>query len=356
MNGNGSSTDDKSDKEKDKSAKKSRRNTLTVMVEPISRTIKNRAKGRNTAALPSGDEKYVEVERPGETDLGPRSAIVPGSQRGGSGQGQAHSAGVSAFATPARGGASAGGGAGLQASTNKAVKVMQWFRNKSKARDSIGVGMGGGESVSASEEEESGDGDREKRSETPTQSKYRKTASSSTINQDSAGVGSAPPVSATPSAKEKRSSKAVHPQRTPSSATDASSATPSFVARFRNSVTVGGAASRERERERAAGGGEKSPVSALRLHHGPMDQETITSLPPPEVMKKVREVLVNMGVEIQVEGDFKYKCVRPKKKAQGQRTASGSSGFGGNGVAAFAMSGSAASNGVSVHVFFPYRV
>ncbi|THV02653.1 Pkinase-domain-containing protein [Dendrothele bispora CBS 962.96] len=352
------------------SAKKSRRNTLTVMVEPISRTIKNRTRGRNASAVaPSSGlegEKYVEVEKP--TDMGPRSAVLPTQQGVLPGSGGMDSAGPggvnnSGFATPG------GRGPGLQASTNKAVKVMQWFRNKSKGRDSVGYGMGGGTSASEEEEKEKEGDAAGARSETPTQSRYRKknATSSSTINQATGANGdglSAAPT--TPSTAGKKSSSnrisgIVHPHRTPSSATDTS--TPSFVTRFRNSVTVGGATVRgDRDRHHGSSGGgegEKSPVSALRIHHGPLDQDTITSIPPPEVMKKVREVLVGMGVEIQVEGDYKYKCVRPKKKRSGtkdqtggQSAASagnvgGNSGFGGgNGLAAFAMTGSAASNGV----------
>ncbi|KAF8904726.1 hypothetical protein CPB84DRAFT_1845261 [Gymnopilus junonius] len=43
------------------------------------------------------------------------------------------------------------------------------------------------------------------------------------------------------------------------------------------------------------------PYAQLRIHHGAVDQTTITTRPPPEVMAHVRRVLQGMGVEAQME-------------------------------------------------------
>ncbi|KIM89905.1 hypothetical protein PILCRDRAFT_56007, partial [Piloderma croceum F 1598] len=55
----------------------------------------------------------------------------------------------------------------------------------------------------------------------------------------------------------------------------------------------------------------------LRVHHGAVDHSTITTKPPPEVMKHVREVLEGMGMDIRLENEFKYRCIRLKRKKTG---------------------------------------
>jgi protein-serine/threonine kinase len=63
-------------------------------------------------------------------------------------------------------------------------------------------------------------------------------------------------------------------------------------------------------------------------------------------MRHVREVLEGMGVDVQVESDYKYRCIRAKRR----RAPTTPSGFGlglrDPGLAAFTLIGSAASNGV----------
>ncbi|KAJ7204835.1 hypothetical protein GGX14DRAFT_334475, partial [Mycena pura] len=54
--------------------------------------------------------------------------------------------------------------------------------------------------------------------------------------------------------------------------------------------------------------------TALRVHHGAVDHEMITAGKPPEVMQHVRGVLEGMGVDVQEEGDFKYRCARPARR------------------------------------------
>ncbi|KAF9007011.1 hypothetical protein BDQ17DRAFT_255212 [Cyathus striatus] len=51
----------------------------------------------------------------------------------------------------------------------------------------------------------------------------------------------------------------------------------------------------------------------LGIHRGAIDQSTITTSPPSLVMKKVKGVLQNIGIEIEEESEYKYRCIRPRK-------------------------------------------
>jgi protein-serine/threonine kinase len=99
----------------------------------------------------------------------------------------------------------------------------------------------------------------------------------------------------------------------------------------------------------------KQPHEKLRIHHGAVDQTTVTTRPPGEVMLHVKEILEGMGMLLEEESEFKYRCVRQKRKkgavgvvvnGSGEGEAGGQ-GTGQEDVAAFTMVGSAASNGVS---------
>lgn len=89
---------------------------------------------------------------------------------------------------------------------------------------------------------------------------------------------------------------------------------------------------------------------ALRPHDGPVDPSTLFSAPPAEIVAHVLGILRAMGIESIKESEFKYRCIRPKRKKSGMvvREASGSS----NGITAFNSVGSAASNGVSSIQFY----
>jgi protein-serine/threonine kinase len=89
---------------------------------------------------------------------------------------------------------------------------------------------------------------------------------------------------------------------------------------------------------------------ALRLHDGPVDPSTLSSAPPMEIVVHVLGILRALGIESVKESEFKYRCIRPKRKKSGMvvREASGSS----NGIAAFNSVGTAGSNGVSLTQFF----
>jgi len=57
-----------------------------------------------------------------------------------------------------------------------------------------------------------------------------------------------------------------------------------------------------------------SGTSMLRVHHGALDTHTITTRAPPVAMKHVREVLQGMGVEIQLESEYRYRCIRVRRE------------------------------------------
>jgi protein-serine/threonine kinase len=100
----------------------------------------------------------------------------------------------------------------------------------------------------------------------------------------------------------------------------------------------------------------KHPHEKLRIHHGAVDQTTITTRPPVEVMKHVKEILEGMGMEMVVESEFKYRCVRVKRRkgvlvsasprVDGVGVGAGAD-EGVTDVAVVTMVGTAASNGVS---------
>ncbi|KAI0742490.1 Pkinase-domain-containing protein [Daedaleopsis nitida] len=178
----------------------------------------------------------------------------------------------------------------IPASTAKASKVMQWFRSKSK-------GGRGPADIS--------DGEMEKPvADIPPQ---RTAVPPTAINTTHLHA---------PSASEKLHSP-VPLTATPS---DASFAPHSFADRLKQ-----------------IGTGRVN----LRVHHGAVDQTTITTGSPPEVMKHVKAVLEGMGIDITMEHEYKYRCVRPKKKRTGLGLREGTGS-----LAAFTMVGSAASNGV----------
>ncbi|KAF5329573.1 hypothetical protein D9619_009000 [Psilocybe cf. subviscida] len=326
------------EKEKD-SGKKSRRNTLTVVVEPF-RSIRNRkGKAANTPLSTEGASAAPAPQpQSSKASLSPSpnsrtAALQPSS-------GLPPPSATDPTFSPMELDSN-----GMPASTNKARKVMQWFRTKSKGRDSLN--FAGDESMH-----------REKDT-TPTPGKYRSGYSSSTttVNQatqqqqpaSATGLleaGSQPVrvvVTQPPNSARPALAPSGHPSRSASTATEGSGTVSSgFVARFRQSVNVGGGSnSQSSSAERA------QPHSQLRLHHGTVDSTTVTTKPPPQVMAHVKQVLEDMGIEFYLESQYKYRCTRTKKKkgamsgaAQGQAPVANS------GLAAMTMVGSAASNGV----------
>lgn len=291
--------------------KKNRRSTLSVMVEPIARSIKVRT-GRSSTRDPETPSREKDRSRE-PSDRQPRSAIPTSISE----------------KEPALGDkvprAADSGGHVLPASTSKARKVMQWFRSRSKGRGlddeaEPPLSMGGKPSVHD--------------------------AFPVDANISSASINAVPvyPSDMAGEAYTNVPSRMgpPHPQRTASTGTEgAPPAAPSFAELVRRHVAP--------------------PKGVIRTHHGAVSQATVTTGVPIEVMRHVRDVLVRMGVEVQVESDYKYRCVRTKRRRAPQ-TPSGlglglRSGGGGDpnantglGLAAFTLIGSAASNGVRAFV------
>ena len=320
--------------------KASRRNTLTVMVEPF------RMRGRVPKSSKTSGEPTSAVSPIGKDQLPFKSPVPPST----AGAAKASASHLPAFAGNQPGELGEGPvGAGMYASTSKAWKVMHWFRSKSKVRDVAG-GI-----------DEEGQGEKGTRSKTPTQAEYSKghAVSSTDLPSSQRQDGRSPSVQVvvtSPAVGPFGTFGARTPQRTLSNATatDASfSPTTSLVTRFRNSVTIGNSSSHP-----SGSWGSKSaahPWGALRTHHGAVDQSTITTKPPPEVIKHVKEILEGMGVEIYVESEYKFRCVRGKKRKGSMAVgtvggsvppSNGVTSPGAPGIAAITMVGTAASNGV----------
>nr|GAT60984.1 CAMK/CAMKL/Kin4 protein kinase [Mycena chlorophos] len=279
--------------------KKTRRNTLTglsVMVNPISSIRANMSRKRepSTTTTTSPPTQLV-------------APAVPSVPRSGNTE--------KSFEREE----SATSGAAMKASTSKARSVMQWLR---KGRESMTVASGGGSGTS-SIVGESNDAD--------TTSPVQVLVTSPNSNSNN---GLSPIVTATIGANGRKAPDTTPP---PPSAT---ATTPSFTSRFRRSINIGaggGTVKEKAPRDAPAGG------SVLRVHHGAVDTGTITTGQPPEVIRHVKAVLEGMGVEIQIESEYKFRCIRPKQR---RRAATVGPGSAAPGVAAFTMAGSAASNGV----------
>ncbi|KIM59636.1 hypothetical protein SCLCIDRAFT_62760, partial [Scleroderma citrinum Foug A] len=57
--------------------------------------------------------------------------------------------------------------------------------------------------------------------------------------------------------------------------------------------------------------------------HGVMDQMTIMTRPPPEVVKRIFQVLEELGMGFKGESEYRYRHVRAKRKKAGGRWGSG---------------------------------
>ncbi|KAG5219555.1 Pkinase-domain-containing protein [Salix suchowensis] len=223
---------------------------------------------------------------------------------------------------------------GMQASTSAAKKVMQWFRGRGRGgRDSIGLGDPPLNAPELPEKEPA------ERSRTPTQltTNEKANASSTTVNQANA-VTSPKESARSPSTQRGSLSPLGHPQRSASSGVS----NPLSIGRWiRPSLTTASpAVTAARTRQTT-----KNPNDAIRIHHGPVVTATITNMAPPEVMKHVKQVLEGMGVEIQLESEFKYRCVRVKRR-KGAVSGPVAGGDSSSQLTAVNMMGSAASNGV----------
>ncbi|KAH9856197.1 Pkinase-domain-containing protein [Lenzites betulinus] len=268
------------------SKKSSRRNTLTVMVSPL---LGKTRKGTETP-MKEKSEAAWEKSRPQESRdvpaVPPKSdAAPPATPQVLRNDGAGYPAG--SWKSPR---------VPIPASTVKASKVMQWFRSKSKGRPDIS------------------DSEFEKTVATPAEveSSTQRLAPTAphAINTSTAQHLTTP-----------ASEKLYSPLPLTATPSDASFAPHSFTDRVLKQF---------------------NPARAnLRVHHGAVDQTTITTGSPPEVMKHVKAIIEGMGIDISMEHEYKYKCIRPKRKRTGLGLRDGSGS-----LAAFTIVGSAASNGV----------
>lgn len=53
----------------------------------------------------------------------------------------------------------------------------------------------------------------------------------------------------------------------------------------------------------------------LGVHRGAIDQTMITNGSPPEAMKRILSVLENMGIVVEAEHEYRYRCTRPRRHA-----------------------------------------
>ncbi|KAI0299023.1 hypothetical protein B0F90DRAFT_1810768 [Multifurca ochricompacta] len=273
--------------------KKNRRSTLSVMVEPLTRTIKVR-QGRSSTREPDTPSREKEASRE-PSDRQSRAALPTSISEKDTIVGEKVPRAPDSI------------GHGMSASTSKARKVMQWFRSRSKGR---GLGddadtsppLGGKPSV--------------------------RDAFAVGTNASSTSVNAVQVYPASAVAEEYTNVPSrigpPHPQRTASTGAEGAPIVPSFAELVRRHVAP--------------------PKGVIRTHHGAVSQATVTSGVPIEVMRHVRGVLEGMGVDVQVESDYKYRCVGRRDGARQLHHLPGATT--GLGLAAFTLIGSAASNGV----------
>ncbi|KAF9007012.1 hypothetical protein BDQ17DRAFT_1389151 [Cyathus striatus] len=294
---------------KEKEGRKSRRNTLTEHDQGRSA----KSKTATTPVTANGKKSATSA-----STLPPPPSAFPSSSQG------------SASASPSFANAELDmpSKGSLPASTPKAKSVMGWFRSRSKGHDP------------ASE------ADKEKDVSPNDEYKRGWSASNTAVNQPPPASAKelSPHVVVTTPRSASSTRPPLTPQRAASDAPSTPTATPSLMTRFRfrNSVTVGGIDSSRHDTHQQQQ--PKFPHDKLRVHHGAVDQAMITTKSPQDVMKIVREVLEGMGIEILVESEYKYRCIRAKRKKATVAPVAGSVASGG--LAAVTMVGSAASNGV----------
>jgi protein-serine/threonine kinase len=272
--------------------KKSRRSTLSVMVEPLTRTIKARP-GRSSARDPDGPSREKEPSRE-PSDRQPRSTLPTSTS---------DKEGMLSEKVPR----APDVGHGMSASSSKARKVMQWFRSRSKGR---GLGDDGETSAPLGGKPSVRDA-----------FAVRTNDSSTSVNAMQVFPTGVHAEDYAPSQASQRRSN-----RTVSTGTEGGQGVPSFAELMRRHVAP--------------------PKGVIRTHHGAVSQATVTSGLPSEVMQHVRNVLQGMGVDVHGESDYKYRCVRAKRR-RAPTAPSGIVPGMREPLAAFTLIGSAASNGVS---------
>lgn len=55
-------------------------------------------------------------------------------------------------------------------------------------------------------------------------------------------------------------------------------------------------------------------LECLGYHRGAIDTTTVTTKPPPVVMNTVRRVLHDLGIQVQEESTYNYRCIRARRQ------------------------------------------
>lgn len=90
--------------------------------------------------------------------------------------------------------------------------------------------------------------------------------------------------------------------------------------------------------------------SKMRLHNGVVNQSALSSKPPKEVMDEVLKVLQDMGIDIKRENEYRLRCTRVRKRKAGATTGLGLGSVMsvGSTMGGFSLLGNASSSRVSL--------
>lgn len=314
VNGSDAKTDRESEQEKDDKKAKNRRKTLSLMVEPLSRTIKERKnrsvtvetnKSHSSKEKDKSKENQKEQAKAKNGERPPTLTLTPMPTSGGAKADIPIDNIPEAPLSPPPGGIHNptlpralfnGTANNAGASTLSAKGVMNWFRLRSLGKKEPEIFS----------DARAGNASDFVIVNPPAPSNVTDSSASTTSRRTPSETSSA----AAPSAASRITSimRTVTSPRFPQVPTPFASANaPSAVA-------------------------ATNVASTLRIHHGAVDQGTVTNGPPAVVFAHVTKVLQGMGLEMQREAEFKWRCVRPKKDKLGAFdvvVGSGTAGSGG---------------------------
>ncbi|TFK27314.1 hypothetical protein FA15DRAFT_666606 [Coprinopsis marcescibilis] len=63
-------------------------------------------------------------------------------------------------------------------------------------------------------------------------------------------------------------------------------------------------------------------AECLGIHRGAIDTTTVTTKPPPVVMASVRKVLLELGLQVQEESTYNYRCIRLARRPESDESGS----------------------------------
>lgn len=97
----------------------------------------------------------------------------------------------------------------------------------------------------------------------------------------------------------------------------------------------------------------RADESKMRVHTGLVDQSALSSKPPKEVMDEVLKILHDMGMDVRRENDFRFRCTRVRKKKAGATTGLGLGSVMsvGSGMGSFSLMGNASTSRVCLFRF-----